>query len=187
MIHGLSANRNFDLNFLEAWLRPQGYCTYGLTYGEYPGLPSVGGLRSIAETSQEIVDFIKEVLKKTSARKVDLVGHSEGGLQALYVAKVRKMSPKIDKIVGIASATHGSDVSSLLTIFKALGLGPGLDYPFKNIGCAACLDVLPDGGPVCYERRKVTQKRPRAARLTARTKDAYTPPDQDRWSYDHPD
>ncbi|OAA74752.1 alpha/beta hydrolase fold-1 [Akanthomyces lecanii RCEF 1005] len=148
MIHGLSANRNFDLNFLEAWLRPQGYCTYGLTYGEYPELPSVGGLRSIAETSQEIVDFINEVLKKTGAKKVDLVGHSEGGLQALYVAKVRKMSPKIDKIVGIASATHGSDVDSLVTLFKALGLRPGLDDLLKNFGCAACLDVLPDGGPV---------------------------------------
>ncbi len=148
MLHGLLANRNFDLNFLETWLRPKGYCTYGVTYGEYPELPSVGGLKPIAESSQEIVDLINEVIEKTGAKKVDIVGHSEGGLQALYVAKVRKMSDKIDKIVGVAPVTHGTDFSNLITLANLLNIGPEVEVILKTVGCAACSDVLASGAAI---------------------------------------
>ncbi|OAQ99937.1 hypothetical protein LLEC1_04318 [Akanthomyces lecanii] len=163
MLHGLFVNRNLDLNFLEKWLRPQGYCTFGLTYGEYPGFP-IGGLKAVAESSQEIVDFINEVLEKTGAKKVDLVGHSEGGLQALYVAKVRKMSDKIDKIVGIAPLTHGTDLSKLLKIADALKVRRVIDDILKTVGCDFCTGIAPGGeavrelndGPIVQPGNKVT-------------------------------
>lgn len=148
VLHGLFANRNLDLNFLETWLRPQGYCTYGLTYGEYREFPLVGGLKAVSESSQEIVDLINEVLDKTGAKKVDLVGHSEGGLQALYVAKVRRMSAKIDKIVGIAPLTHGTDLSKLLTIADALQLRALVDSVLEIVGCAFCTGISPGGDAV---------------------------------------
>ncbi|OAA69969.1 alpha/beta hydrolase fold-1 [Akanthomyces lecanii RCEF 1005] len=164
MLHGLFVNRNLDLNFLEKWLRPQGYCTYGLTYGEYREFPIVGGLKPVAESSQEIVDLINEVLEKTGAKKVDLVGHSEGGLQALYVAKVRKMSDKIDKIVGIAPVTHGTDLSNLLDIANLLGIRPLVDDVLDAVGCAFCTGISPGGdavrelndGPIVQPGNKVT-------------------------------
>ncbi|OAA63169.1 DUF1338 domain protein [Cordyceps fumosorosea ARSEF 2679] len=140
-LHGLFAQRNFDLNFLEAWLRPRGYCTYGLTYGAHPLLPTLGGVRLVAESSQEIVDLIDEVLARTGAPKVDLVGHSEGGLQALYVPKVRNMSAKVDKIVAIAPPTHGTDFSKLLSLADALDVRAEVNELLTTVGCPACLDV----------------------------------------------
>lgn len=148
VLHGLFVNRNLDLNFFEMWLRPQGYCTYGLTYGEYREFPPVGGLKPVSQSSQEIVDLINEVLDKTGAKKVDLVGHSEGGLQALYVAKVRMMSAKIDKIVGIAPLTHGTDLSKLLEIADALQLRTVVDGVLEIVGCAFCTGISPGGDAV---------------------------------------
>ncbi|XWX01727.1 hypothetical protein V2A60_009756 [Cordyceps javanica] len=147
VLHGLFANRNFDLNFFEAWARPKGYCTFGLTYGAHPLFPSVGGVKLVNESSQEIVDLIDEVLQKTGAKKVDLVGHSEGGLQALYVAKVRGMSDKIDKIVGIAPPSHGTGFASLVNIADLLEIRDDVDDLLKTVGCPGCLDVA-DGDAI---------------------------------------
>lgn len=148
VLHGLLVNRNFDLNVFETWLRPKGYCTFGLTYGEYPGFPLIGGLKPVAESSQEIVEFINEVLAKTGAKKVDLVGHSEGGLQALYVAKVKKMSGVIDKIVGIAPPSKGSSASSVVDLAELLKIRPQAEAVLNAIGCPACTDVVVGGGAV---------------------------------------
>ncbi|EGX88514.1 alpha/beta hydrolase fold-1 [Cordyceps militaris CM01] len=163
VLHGLFANRNLDLNFFEAWARPQGYCTYGLTYGAHPAFPSVGGVQRVAESSQQIVALINEVLQKSGAKKVDLVGHSEGGLQALYVAKVRKMSAKIDKIVAIAPPSHGTEFSRLINIANLLLIRTEVDKVLTTVGCPACLDVA-DGdaikalndGPIVQPGNKVT-------------------------------
>lgn len=148
MLHGLLVSRNFDLNVFETWLRPRGYCTYGLTYGLLPQFPLNGGLAPVAESSLEIVDFINQVMEKTGTKKVDLVGHSEGGLQALYVAKVRKMSDKIDKIVAIAPPTYGSSFNSVVKLAELLNIRPQVESILKTVGCPACTDVIVGGGPV---------------------------------------
>ncbi|KAJ3487490.1 hypothetical protein NLG97_g6399 [Lecanicillium saksenae] len=164
MLHGLLVSRNFDLNLFETWLRPHGYCTYGLTYGVLPQFPLNGGLKRVSESAQEIVDFINEVLQKTGAKKVDLVGHSEGGFQALYVAKVKKMSEKIDKIVAIAPPTHGSSYNSVVQLAELLNIRPQAEEILKAVGCPACTDVIAGGsavkeltdGPIVQPGNKVT-------------------------------
>ncbi|KAJ6782743.1 hypothetical protein PWT90_08298 [Aphanocladium album] len=165
MLHGLLASRNFDLNIFETWLRPRGYCTYGLTYGLVPQFPLNGGLTSLNESSVEIVDFINQVLQKTGAKKVDLVGHSEGGFQALYVAKVKKMSEKLDKIVTIAPPTYGTTAASLVQIADLLNIRSQVEQILKTVGCTACTEIitggsavkqLNDGTPIVQPGNKVT-------------------------------
>lgn len=141
-LHGLFFNRDLDLNFLEGWLRPQGYCTFSLTYGLYPGIP-LGGIKPVNESALEIVDFIHEVLNKTGASKVDLVGHSEGGLQSLYIPKfVPGAAHLIDRVIAIAPPTKGTTLSGLLLLAKDLGLLPTVNEVLDTVGCQACNDVF---------------------------------------------
>ncbi|KAK8043253.1 secreted lipase [Apiospora phragmitis] len=85
-IHALLANPAVDLNLLQQEMQRQNYCTFTVLYGNTQHLaPWIGGLGDMRASSQTIADFVLEVAAKTGAAKVDLVGHSEGGVMALYV------------------------------------------------------------------------------------------------------
>lgn len=146
VLHGLFATRETDLNVFETWLRLQGYCTYGLTYGTPPLLISVGGVASIDDSAAQIRNFINEVLTKTGAAKVDLVGHSEGGFQALYVAKWEGLAPRIDKIVALAPPTSGTAYPNLLGLGDLLR--PAVSVQLLVNGCLGCVGLLPSSNEV---------------------------------------
>ncbi|KAJ3498821.1 hypothetical protein NLG97_g834 [Lecanicillium saksenae] len=132
VLHGLFASRNADLNFLESFLRPMGYCTFGLTYGVLGAFSNVGGVQSIEESSDQVANFIREVLEKTGTSQVDLVGHSEGGFQALIVA--------------LAPVTAGTEYRNLITFFDLIRPFVKLTLAFR--GCPACHDLSLGGTPV---------------------------------------
>ncbi|KAF3392592.1 hypothetical protein F1880_008773 [Penicillium rolfsii] len=167
LLHGLGATYYEDLNVLQYWLQNQGYCTYSLTYGAYDGFPFVGGFKPIDDSAAEIAAYIKEVIQKTGKTKVDLVGHSEGAFQSLYVPKFEGVSQLIDKIAAIAPPTHGTSFAGLINLAYVLGnvsrtvVGDVLD----TVGCHACDDLvtggaaiarLNDGQPIVQEGNKVT-------------------------------
>ncbi|KAF7190488.1 hypothetical protein HII31_08202 [Pseudocercospora fuligena] len=113
VIHGLLMTYYTDINLLEAFLKSQGFCTFSFTYGSLPGLPRIGGLRSIADSSREVADFILQVSRLTGS-KVDLVGHSEGGFQALYVPKFYPdVAAVVNQVFAIGPPTHGTTVSGV--------------------------------------------------------------------------
>ncbi|KAL5355517.1 secreted lipase [Aspergillus floccosus] len=149
--HGLGATWYEDLNVLQGWLQSQGYCTFAQTYGEYKLFPLVGGLKPIATSAAEVADYIREVASKTGADKVDLVGHSEGAFQALYVPKFEEgIAELVDKIVAVAPPTHSTTFGGLYKLAYLLGntsrelVGTILD----TVGCAACDDLGPGGAAI---------------------------------------
>ena len=112
-LHGLGANKDEDLNLLQDDVARQGYCTYSLTYGAGAYGPFVGGVGDIARSAAQIKAFVGDVLAQTGAAKVDLVGHSEGGFQTLYVTKTEGISDRIDNVgipatvsIGLAQYPH---------------------------------------------------------------------------------
>ncbi|KAJ5240256.1 hypothetical protein N7468_004875 [Penicillium chermesinum] len=127
LLHGLGATYYEDLNFLQFWLQNDGYCTYSLTYGAYEGFPFVGGLKPIKESAPEIAAFIKEVVQKTGKSKVNLVGHSEGAFQSLYV-------PKFEGVLDTVGCGACND------------LGPD----------GAAVDRLNDGTPILQPGNEIT-------------------------------
>lgn len=84
MLHGLSANSQVDLNVLQQDMNALGWCTYSQTYGAHTLVPWVGGVKAMSDSAKDVADFIREVHQKTG-KKVDLVGHSEGGVMTIYV------------------------------------------------------------------------------------------------------
>lgn len=144
-LHGLGATYYEDLNYLQANVAAQGYCTFSATYGAYPGFPYVGGLRPVADSAAQIKSFIERVLAETGAAKVDIVGHSEGGFQSLYVTKTQGIAGQVDKVVAIAPPSHGTSFGGLYGLATAFGQTALVQQALRTFGCPACADLV-DGG-----------------------------------------
>jgi hypothetical protein len=114
----------------------------------------------INESALEIGTFIHDVSTRTGAAKVDLVGHSEGGFQVLYVPKFEPgIADIVDKQIAIAPPTHGTSFAGLYNLASLFGnsseeiVAEALDA----VGCPACADLVTDGAAV---RRLVGDGRP---------------------------
>lgn len=166
LLHGLGATFYEDLNFLQYWLQHQGYCTYSLSYGGYEAFPFVAGLKPIYESAPEIAAYIKKVVQKTGHSKVDLVGHSEGAFQSLYVPKFEGVAHLIENIAAIAPPTHGTNFANLYNLASLLGnvTEDVVKGVLDTVGCGACADLVTDGaavqkltdGPIAQPGNKIT-------------------------------
>jgi hypothetical protein len=141
LLHGLGGNGPGNFSTLGPYLASQGFCAYAPTYGEaVPGVP-VGGITPIPQSATEISAFIGHVLAASGAAKVDLVGHSEGGFQALYGPKfVAGEAARVARVVALAPPTHGTTFDSLVTIGDDLGVSP-LTGAILAAGCPACSEL----------------------------------------------
>ncbi len=149
VLHGLTANEDLDLNFLRDDLARKGYCTFSLTYGEDAMVPYVGGRAPIAESNLEISAFVKQVLARTGAAKVDIVGHSEGAFMSLYVTKFGDLAGRVGKVVAIAPPTHGTDfLLNIVRLGDATIGRPFIDAMARGLTFEAVPDLLPGGGAV---------------------------------------
>lgn len=150
LLHGAGANEDLNFFYMEPWLQKRGFCTFALTYGRgpppYPDF--VGGVAHMADSAQEIIAFIKTVQQRTGAAKIDLVGHSEGALQSLYIPKVYGISSMLGTIVAIAPPTHGLTASGILTLIeKATPIISREEWTkiFDAVGCGICDDAAFNG------------------------------------------
>ncbi|UGT41569.1 hypothetical protein LTV02_37540 [Nocardia yamanashiensis] len=88
-------------NMVDNWsamgpvLADNGYCVFSMAHGAPAGnfLQSVG---PFVDSANQVAAQIDSVIAGYGGKvKVDLVGHSQGGTLALYIAKVLKYAPKI--------------------------------------------------------------------------------------------
>ncbi|MFE0100393.1 esterase/lipase family protein [Streptomyces sp. NPDC059009] len=178
LLHGTFATWYEDINFLQADLAARGYCTFALTYGAYPEFPLVGGLKPVAESNVEIKEYVEKVRERTGAAKVDVVGHSEGGLQSLYLAKMQGIQSHIKRVVAIAPPTHGTDAAGLVKLGdKILGRGT-LDTIVAKLGFPVLSDEFP-GGPAVKALNDGPVAQPGIAYtiITSRYDEIVTPPE----------
>ncbi|WP_279580775.1 esterase/lipase family protein [Fodinicola feengrottensis] len=178
LLHGTFATYYEDLNFFQADLASKGYCTFSLTYGAYPQFPLVGGLAPIAQSAVEIKNYIEQVRANTGAAKVDIVGHSEGGLQSLYVTKMEGISSHINRVVALAPPTKGATASGLLTLAEKIlpGGKAEFDQIVKTLGMPVFADELTGGSAVvALNDGPVAQPGVKYTILTSRTDELVTP------------
>jgi triacylglycerol lipase len=90
---------------LAPYLHNQGYCVYTFNYGRdmYNIPPGINGLDPIALSAVETVAVVDRVLAATGAKKVDLVGHSQGGFVGRYYINALGGADKVDKMVLLSS------------------------------------------------------------------------------------
>ncbi|MCW2646769.1 MAG: Lipase [Pseudonocardiales bacterium] len=120
LVHGLSGNKNTNWQTFAPLLANSGYCVYALTYGVAAGTPlpfnQLGGFTTMESSAKELAVFVTRVLASTHAKKVDILGHSEGTQVPDYYAKFLGGAAKIDKYVSLAPIWHGTNPAGLATV-----------------------------------------------------------------------
>jgi triacylglycerol lipase len=121
LVHGLFGNQATNWQTYAPLLKNNGYCVYALTYGQSSAAPApftntFGGLTKIEQSAKQLKAFVAKVRNQTGARKVDILGHSEGTVMPDYYAKFLGGARYIDKYVSLAPLWHGTDLAGLSTV-----------------------------------------------------------------------
>nr|WP_042194174.1 alpha/beta fold hydrolase [Kibdelosporangium sp. MJ126-NF4]CEL21140.1 secreted lipase [Kibdelosporangium sp. MJ126-NF4]CTQ96295.1 secreted lipase [Kibdelosporangium sp. MJ126-NF4] len=134
LAHGASANMTVNWQTISPLLVNNGYCVFALTYGVPAGTPfpinQIGGRNPMEQSAADLGAFIDRVRTATGARKVDIIGHSEGSLMPNYYAKYLDGAAKISDYVGLTPLWNGSNVLNLARLYelaRQFGLGPIID------------------------------------------------------------
>ena len=134
IVHGTFGDQKSLLDNLSLSLKRDGYCVYALDYGNRATGP-------IEESAAQLDGFVDQVLAATGAAKVNVVGHSQGGLMPRYYIKYLGGDLVVEDLVGLAPSNHGTTVSGG---FPAPGEEPGSGG--SNEYCVAC-DQQAAGSP----------------------------------------
>jgi triacylglycerol lipase len=112
-------------------LKSAGYCVFALNYGETNGVYATS---PVADSAQQLAPFVDKVRSATGAKKVDLVGHSQGGMMPRYYMGFLGGAKNVHQLIGIAPSNHGTEG----VIVPQPGAVPDPNY--TGVGCAACAD-----------------------------------------------
>ncbi|MFI0966911.1 esterase/lipase family protein [Streptomyces sp. NPDC021080] len=116
LVHGTFGNSVDNWLALAPYLTSRGYCVFSLDYGQLPGVPLFNGLGPIDKSAGQLQVFVDKVLAATGAAKVDLVGHSQGGMMPRYYLKFLGGAAKVNALVGIAPDNHGTTLNGLTNL-----------------------------------------------------------------------
>ncbi|HLI55568.1 MAG TPA: alpha/beta fold hydrolase [Actinomycetota bacterium] len=147
LVHGLLANMTDNWATISPLLADNGYCVFALNYGADPGvgapLDQIGGLQPMEHSAQDLSGFIDRVLAATGARKVDIVGHSEGATMPYYYLKMLGGAAKVARYVGLAPVYHGTTLDGLSMLASLLAAGAPGAAALVGQYCGSCQEFLP--------------------------------------------
>jgi triacylglycerol lipase len=93
------------------------------------------------QSATQLATFVDQVLAATGAKKVDIVGHSEGATMPDYYIEYLGGAKNVDRYVGVSGVKHGTTLHGVGTFAAEFeSLFPGAD---QSIGsCASCNEFL---------------------------------------------
>ena len=71
------------------------------------------GTGDIRNTARDLATFVDRVRAETGAARVDLIGHSQGGLVERQFVKTEGGDTEVDSLIMLGSPNHGTTVASL--------------------------------------------------------------------------
>ena len=172
LVAGTAGNENVSWQSLSPALADEGYCVYGFNYGSTSITDGrFYGLGDIPKSAQELATFVKGVLADTHARKVDIVGHSQGGMMPRYYMKFLGGAAQVNMLVGLAPSNHGTTLDGLTSLTELFGsaasTGGTCDACTQQEAGSAFLTALNAGGD--------TQAGPRYVVIESRYDEVVTP------------
>ncbi len=144
LVHGLGANMSRNWSYMSPRLAAAGYCVFALTYGHdertvgWPYRP--GGLERMQRSSRELKRFVARVLEATGARKIDLIGHSEGTVMPRWYMERRGGAKLVNRFIALTPLWRGSEFGGA-ALLRDLGSIFGFDEPAQDLVvgyCASC-------------------------------------------------
>ncbi|HJS95955.1 MAG TPA: alpha/beta fold hydrolase [Solirubrobacteraceae bacterium] len=135
LVHGTFADMSDSWQALSPLLYNNGYCVFALNYGSYNGSGTVGiyATGPIENSAKQLQAFVNRVRAATGASKVDLVGHSQGGMMPRYYIKHLGGASTVHTLVGLAPSNHGTTLNGIFTL---AGHFPGSNVLLSD--CPAC-------------------------------------------------
>ncbi|WPU10497.1 alpha/beta fold hydrolase [Pseudarthrobacter oxydans] len=130
---------------LSPYLKSAGYCVFALNYGETNGVYATA---PVADSAKELAPFVDAVRAATGAKKVDLVGHSQGGMMPRYYMGFLGGAKNVNQLVGIAPSNHGTE-GVILPPPDVVA-----DPNYTALGCTACADQQA-GSPFMQELNSI--------------------------------
>ena len=121
LVHGTFGDMTVSWNSLAPKLAGLGYCVYALDYGQR-------GTGPIPASAKQLGAFVDRVLSATGARKVLIVGHSQGGMMPRYWMRFLGGAAKTAGLVGLSPSNHGTR----MPLTPLVG----------GLGCEACLEQI---------------------------------------------
>jgi triacylglycerol esterase/lipase EstA (alpha/beta hydrolase family) len=137
LVHGTFENMDDNWQAAAPLLANHGYCVYAFNYGGATSGADIQGTGEIAASAQQLSDFVDQVLSATGAPKVDIVGHSQGGMMPRYYIDFLGGAAKVDKLVGLAPSNDGTTVDGVVTLLTDLGAAGAADAALSPY-CEAC-------------------------------------------------
>ena len=128
LVHATFADEGSNWVTLSPLLANNGYCVYGFNYGRtiLSGLlGAIDGLGHIERSAEELRSVVNNVLAKTGASKVDLVGHSQGGMMPNYYLASSAGASKVHTLIGLAPSNHGTTLDGLTELVE--------EFPFASL------------------------------------------------------
>lgn len=163
LLHGFFGNMADNMTALSPFFANLGYCVYALNYGGEPG-SIFGGTRDIRRSSlEQFGPFVDEVLRRTGARQVDVIGHSEGSMMPRWWMRYGPSvlpdgTPKVHSFVGVTPVSDGDDLGGLAQQMRAIPFFQSFLEGFAANGCGACEQIV--SGSTFFEQLNTTTPQP---------------------------
>jgi triacylglycerol esterase/lipase EstA (alpha/beta hydrolase family) len=140
LVHATGVNFGANWVALSPMLKNAGYCVYAFNYGmTWLSLGRIGGLGEISASAKTLASFVDKVRSYTGAAKVDLVGHSQGGMMPDYYLKFLGGAAKVRTLIGLAPSNHGTSLMGIVSLgadLNVLGFANSLLWGFGIPGLA---------------------------------------------------
>ena len=137
LVHGTIENMNNNWQAASPLLANNGYCVFAFSYGGPSSTWPTQATGDIPRSAGQLAAYIDRVRAATGAAKVDIVGHSQGGMMPRYYFKFLGGASKVHTLVGLSPSNHGTTINGLTTLEQIIGVSPG-DLAF-SIACESCI------------------------------------------------
>jgi triacylglycerol esterase/lipase EstA (alpha/beta hydrolase family) len=101
LVHGTFLDMTTSWNVVSPLLASKGYCVFALDYGGR-------GTGPIEDSAAELSWFVDRVLEATDARRVAIVGQSQGGMMPRWYIKFLGGDRVVSEVVGLVPSNHGT-------------------------------------------------------------------------------
>jgi triacylglycerol esterase/lipase EstA (alpha/beta hydrolase family) len=139
LVHGTFANMDDNWQAASPVLVNHGYCVFAFNYGGASPTSPIQGTGDIAAGAQTLASFVTTVLAATGAPKVDLVGHSQGGMMPRYYLNFLGGASKVATFVALAPSNYGTTLDGLTTLAGLLGASSLINAGLSSV-CVACVE-----------------------------------------------
>jgi triacylglycerol esterase/lipase EstA (alpha/beta hydrolase family) len=139
LVHGTFANMDDNWQAASPLLADNGYCVYAFNYGGASPADPIQGTGEIAASAAQLATFVNTVLSATGAAKVDLVGHSQGGMMPRYYINFLGGAATVNDFVALAPSNYGTTLDGITELASLLGASSAINGTLSAV-CEACVE-----------------------------------------------